>query len=262
MQPKLESPSLVGLSIAVTIVIVWIGSLGLLSSIDLTQLGIGWIVLAVLGRTFIQTGLFIVGHDAIHGVVVPSDRRLNDAIGHLVVTLYAFLSYPKLAHNHALHHRHPGQSSLDPDFHDGTHQQLWSWYLTFMLGYMELRQFIIQLLGMGGILAFLYFGLHSPILNMALFWVLPIFLSTLQLFVFGTYLPHRSTNPSNTHNATSSNYPLLLSFFSCYHFGYHWEHHEYPFLPWYRLPAARRHSLQSPQFATDGKSSMLELIAK
>ncbi|MBD3338449.1 MAG: beta-carotene ketolase, partial [Candidatus Lokiarchaeota archaeon] len=23
------------------------------------------------------------------------------------------------------------------------------------------------------------------------------------------------------------------------HFGYHWEHHEYPNIPWWRLPAVR-----------------------
>jgi beta-carotene ketolase (CrtW type) len=26
---------------------------------------------------------------------------------------------------------------------------------------------------------------------------------------------------------------------SCYFFGYHLEHHAYPYLPWWRLPAAR-----------------------
>jgi len=53
------------------------------------------------GRTFIQTGLFIVAHDAIHGVVLPSNRRLNDGIGQLVLTLYALLPYEKLAFNHS-----------------------------------------------------------------------------------------------------------------------------------------------------------------
>jgi beta-carotene/zeaxanthin 4-ketolase len=240
MQRNLKLPPLTGLLVAGTIVTLWIGSLWYCASIDIIRLTPWWIVLTVLGRTFIQTGLFIVGHDAIHGVVMPSDRRLNDAIGRLVVTLYAFLSYQKLAVNHALHHQYPGQAQ-DPDFHDRPHQTIWGWYLDFMTGYLELKQFLIQLVGMGSIFIFLYFGLNISLVNLCLIWVLPILLSTIQLFIFGTYLPHRSSNPANFHHATSSNFPLLLSFFACYHFGYHWEHHEYPFLPWYHLPTARKH---------------------
>lgn len=243
MQHNLKLPPLAGLLVAGTIVLIWIGSLGFCSAIDISRISPVWIVPAILVRTFIQTGLFIVGHDAIHGVVMPSDRRLNQAIGRLVVTLYAFLSYQKLAQNHALHHQHPGQSQ-DPDFHNGTNDQIWSWYLSFMTGYLELRQFLIQLLGMGSIFAILYFGLNTPLINLFLFWVLPIFLSTMQLFIFGTYLPHRSTNFANSHHATSSNFSFLLSFLTCYHFGYHWEHHEYPFLPWYHLPSARKNLAQ------------------
>jgi gluconate kinase len=40
-----------------------------------------FILVGVLRRTFIQTGLFIVAHDAIHGSVLSSNRKLNDAIG-------------------------------------------------------------------------------------------------------------------------------------------------------------------------------------
>jgi beta-carotene ketolase (CrtW type) len=85
-----------------------------------------------------------------------------------------------------------------------------------------------------------HFGFHIPIANLILFWFLPIVLSSMQLFLFGTYLPHRSEDSPNSHAAISSNYPLILSFLTCYHFGYHWEHHEYPNLPWYRLPSVRQ----------------------
>jgi hypothetical protein len=34
------------------------------------------------------------------------------------------------------------------------------------------------------------------------------------------------------HNARSSSMPIWLSLLTCYHFGYHWEHHEYPYVPW------------------------------
>ncbi|WP_339377367.1 fatty acid desaturase [Merismopedia glauca] len=228
---------------ASVIVVLWIASLKFFLLIDITQLTFLWVLLAILGRTSIQTGLFIVAHDAIHGAVLPRHRRWNNAIGRLAVTLYALLSYQKLSLNHWQHHKYPGQPS-DPDFHDGIHDNILVWYLKFMKGYLDVRQTVIQFLGIGMMFLTLHFGCHIPISNLFLFWVLPIFLSSMQLFLFGTYLPHRSSSPRNSHHATSSNYPLFWSFLTCYHFGYHWEHHEYPFLPWYSLPSVRPNKRQ------------------
>jgi beta-carotene/zeaxanthin 4-ketolase len=222
--------------VAVVIAIFWISSLGILSYIDISQSIPLLILVAVLGRTFIQTGLFIVAHDAIHGSVFLQNRQLNDAIGRSAVTLYALLDYQKLATNHWQHHQQPGQAG-DPDFYDGNR---FVWYLKFMKGYLDFRQIVVQFFGLGTIFVILYFGLHIPANNLFLFWILPIFLSTTQLFFFGTYLPHRGSKTENSHQATSSNYPLIWSFLTCYHFGYHWEHHEYPFLAWYELPSVRQ----------------------
>lgn len=264
----LKTESITGLLVASAIVILWISSLVLLSLTDLSSIDIKltslWILPAVLGRTFIQTGLFIVAHDAIHGVVMPDDRRLNHWIGRLAVTLYAFLSYQKLSLNHWQHHRHPAQAS-DPDFHDGIHPNVFAWYLKFMKGYLDARQMLVLFFGMGAASFTLHSGFHIPDANLLLFWVLPLTLSSMQLFFFGTYLPHRAgaAEPSNSeksHRATSSNYPLLWSFLTCYHFGYHWEHHEYPLLPWYRLPAVRQNKRPKPSGRTDiGRPLILRL---
>ncbi len=236
VQCETRSFSLTGLLVAVTIAILWIGSLGFLSFVDICQLLPVWILVAILGRTFIQTGLFIVAHDAIHKSVCPSNHQLNDAIGQFAVTLYALLDYQKLAINHWQHHQQPGQAG-DLDFHNCN---CFIWYLKFMKGYLNFRQIVVQFLGLGTTFITLHFGLHIPVPNLFLFWILPIFFSTTQLFYFGTYLPHRSSNAENSHQATSSNYPLIWSFLTCYHFGYHWEHHEYPFLAWYDLPSVRQ----------------------
>jgi beta-carotene/zeaxanthin 4-ketolase len=225
-----------GFFIAMVIIILWMGSLAFFLFVNIVWLMPVWILPAILGRTFIQTGLFIVAHDAIHGSVFLGNRKLNDAIGRLAVTLYAVLNYQGIATNHWQHHLQPRQAS-DPDFHDGNSC---IWYLKFMRGYLNSRQIIIQFLGLGTIFISLHFGLHVPILNLFLFWILPIFFSTAQLFLFGTYLPHRSRNAKDSHQAISSNYALIWSFLTCYHFGYHWEHHEYPLLPWYELPSVRQ----------------------
>ena len=249
--------------VASVIVAIWIGSLGLLLSISIDRLTPYWILPAILGRTSIQTGLFVVAHDAIHGSIVPNDIRSNQAIGKLALLLYALLPYQLLATNHWQHHRQPGQAG-DPDFHDGIHDHVVLWYLKFMKGYLDRRQRIVLFFGMKAIFFTLYLGFHVAIPNLFLFWVFPIFLSSLQLFIFGTYLPHRDAvtetdlqirSPQladraaiRNHNATSSNYSTFWSFLTCYHFGYHWEHHEYPSVPWYGLPSMRR--LPAPTFGS------------
>lgn len=260
--PKSQQP-LTGILVATIVVIIWIASLVFFSSIDIDRSTYLWILPGILGRTFIQTGLFIVAHDAIHGSVFPNNRRFNDSIGRLAVTLYAFLDYQKLTINHWQHHRHPGQAE-DPDFYDDFDGNILVWYLKFMQGYVNLKQIVIQFFGLGIAFIVLFFGLHIPLLNLFLFWVMPIFLSTMQLFFFGTYLPHRPGNMVNRHRATSSYYHPIVSFFTCYHFGYHWEHHEYPSLPWYSLPAVRQ-SIQPrlPKNATDvGNPSILRMMTR
>lgn len=246
-----------GLIVASVIVAIWIGSLAFLLSISVDRLTQFGILPAILSRTFIQTGLFVVAHDAIHGSIVPNDARSNQTIGKLALMLYALLPYQLLATNHWQHHRQPGQAG-DPDFHDGIHHHVVLWYVKFMKGYLDRRQRIVLFFGMKAIFFTLYLGFHVAIPNLFLFWVFPIVLSSLQLFIFGTYLPHRaaSGDPENrirsnqsaicTHNATSSNYSTFWSFLTCYHFGYHWEHHEYPFVPWYGLPSMRRWRSLSP----------------
>jgi beta-carotene/zeaxanthin 4-ketolase len=257
-----KPPFFVGLWVAAVIILLWISSL--LLSLNLDRLTAPLILATTLGRTFIQTGLFIVAHDAMHGTVLPitgaisplRNRYWNDTIGRLAMTLYALLPYQKLATEHQRHHLHPGQAN-DPDFHDGVNQDAIAWYLTFMGRYLDRRQQIVEFFGIGAIFSILHWGLQAPLPNLFLFWILPIVLSSMQLFFFGTYLPHRSIGGSEaSHQITTSPYSPIWSFLTCYYFGYHWEHHEYPFLPWYRLPFA--HQLKHDSAATS--DSVLEKL--
>ena len=196
----------------------------------------------VLLRTFLHTGLFVVAHDAIHGSLCPDRPSLNARIGHLMLGLYAFLPYDRSYTNHWLHHYCPAQI-CDPDFHDGLNTHPVVWYFNFMAEYLPFTQLLVFLAGWVGLLFTMIqvCGVHWE--NVVLFWVLPLILSSMQLFFFGTYLPHRGPHPTATHpdrpshRARTSNYPIIVSFLTCYHFGYHWEHHEYPRVPWYQLPA-------------------------
>jgi beta-carotene/zeaxanthin 4-ketolase len=234
-----QTASLWGWRLTIGILIAWVSSLGILLSQSPESRSIGWVVGAIAGRTFLHTGLFILAHDAMHRNLMPQHKLLNHRIGQLCVGLYAFLSYAHCQQNHAQHHKIPAQVG-DPDFHDGIHAHPISWYWHFLRGYLSLSGFGRFTLGWSGIFLGGWAWHISPT-NILLFWSLPLILSSIQLFVFGTYLPHRhgSTDRRLTHAPATGQMALQVfgSLLSCYHFGdYHWEHHTYPHTPWYRLP--------------------------
>ncbi|MBV9387513.1 MAG: fatty acid desaturase [Chroococcidiopsidaceae cyanobacterium CP_BM_ER_R8_30] len=222
------------------IFIMWLGSFVILSYVNVAKLPVILVLMAVFGRTFLHTGLFIVAHDAAHGAILPY-RKINHLIGALAITFYALLSYKKFVENHWKHHIYVA-SPDDPDFHNGKHKNPIAWYVRFMLGYLDWKQNLALTVLMTIIFHSLRLGLHIPGMNLVLFWALPSLLSSIQLFYFGTFLPHRQPKEgyTNIHCAKSSYFPCVWSFFTCYHFGYHWEHHEYPHIPWFKLPSARK----------------------
>ena len=226
-----------GLLAASAIISLWFLSLFFLLSNGVTNLP-GWLILpAILWQTFLHTGLFITAHDAMHGSVFPDNGHLNDAIGRFCVILYALFSFRKLQTEHWEHHSHPA-SEQDPDFQDGRHPEYWAWYGNFLKHYVGFWQIV----GMAAVFNILEHGMGVAVGDLLLFWVLPSVLSTLQLFTFGTYLPHREQPEGyrDQHRARSNDYGTWWSFVSCYHFGYHWEHHAYPFVPWWKLPRVKK----------------------
>lgn len=231
-----SSPS-IGVWIAVGLLVGWLVSLASLLNWALdNQTHVLWSAVAVLFQTFLCTGLFITAHDAMHGTVAPRKPGLNRLLGTVAVILYALFSFSKLTKQHEKHHAHPGHPERDPDFHDGRQAHPVHWYFRFLRHYLS----VPQLVGMALIFNLLHHLLHVPLGNLLLFWVTPALLSTVQLFYFGTYLPHRhAAHEDDPHHAISSNFPVWLSFVTCFHFGYHAEHHEHPAVPWWRLPQVR-----------------------
>jgi len=238
LQP--QSP-LRGLWLSLGIIGAWGTSLVLLLSLDGPSLPPLLLALAVLMRAFLQTGLFIVAHDAMHGSLLPRSRRWNDRVGRLALGFYACLPWERCHRHHLGHHQAPA-SPHDPDYHDGQNRGAVAWYLRFMAKYLRPAQ-MTGLLSCWVGSALLLQGLTPhPWANVLLFWTLPLLLSSLQLFVFGTYLPHRdgAALTGNRHQARSLPLAPWCSLLACYHFGYHWEHHEEPHLPWFLLPERRR----------------------
>jgi beta-carotene ketolase (CrtW type) len=217
-----KNSSVTGLFIALLILSCWV-----ISTVLLMQWRISFtnplVYVFVLVQMHLYTGLFITAHDAMHGTI-SSNRLLNNLIGYICTFLYALFWYPQLYTKHHLHHSHV-HTKTDPDFHNGG---FISWYFNFIRNYLSVWQLIAMAL------LFNVLKLWIPQPNLLLFWVAPSLLSTLQLFYFGTYQPHKD-QPDNRHHARSQRKNHLAAFFSCYFFGYHYEHHDSPDTPWWKL---------------------------
>ena len=135
------------------------------------------VLLAVLLRSFLHTGLFIVAHDAMHGVLRPACPEANDRWGQLALTLYAGLPYGSCRAKHALHHRFSGGQG-DPDFHGSEGPAVKAalhWFVHFLGGYLSWGQ-MGRLLGGWGALGLLSLALTPTAgLNLLLFCIRPLY---------------------------------------------------------------------------------------
>ena len=210
-----------------------------------------WSNFAILGfvllRSFLHTGLFIVAHDAMHHSLAPLNAKLNNNIGRLCLFLYAGLSYKSCSKNHSLHHIYP-ESTADPDFHSILNSKPINWYFRFLSNYLDGNQFCTLTLVWLFLLQITSTVNPNAIENIIIFCPLPLIISSIQLFLVGTCLPHQKTqkDPGRQLPRSLSLHPLL-SFAACYHFGYHLEHHLSPSTPWFKLPNLRVASLQREQ---------------
>lgn len=184
--------------------------------------------LHILLQGYLYTGLFITAHDAMHGTV-SKNKFINKIIGSISTLLFAGLSYNKLITNHFKHHKNPGEEA-DPDFYTKS-QNFFIWWGTFLWRYTTITQLIIMAV------AFNVLKIWFDQISIIAFWVVPAFLGTFQLFFFGTYLPHKYPHTENMqpHKARTQKRNHLWAMLTCYFFGYHYEHHESPRTPWWRL---------------------------
>lgn len=236
--PALPRPKdLRGVWLAVLLLSLWLGSFLAVAWVPLTLADWPWALAVVLLRAFICTGVFITAHDAMHGIVAPGRPWLNDTLGTLATRAFAWFSFRTMRTAHHAHHATPAAHG-DPDWHDGTHSHPVRWLFSFMGRYVTVGQVVTIAVAHNVMVRIV--GMPEP--NLWVFLWLPPGLAALQLFTFGTWLPHRepATGHTNPHRANSSGLPVWLSFLTCYHFGYHHTHHEYPWVPWWQMPAARR----------------------
>ncbi|MGA1665953.1 MAG: fatty acid desaturase [Bacteroidia bacterium] len=187
-----------------------------------------WALIAV--QTYAFTGLFITAHDAMHGTV--SHRPwVNRWVGFLCLGAFAFNSWNRMLPEHHRHHRFVGTDE-DPDFGP---PRFFPWFWKFIRHYVHWTQILACAIVFN---IFKYIGVDPA--SMVQFYIIPSVLALFQLFYFGTYRPHFSDEesgsvPNNEHRSRSLATNHVWAMLTCYFFGYHWEHHEAPGIPWWQL---------------------------
>jgi beta-carotene ketolase (CrtW type) len=233
----------INLVAAAAIILSWVGiHLGAIFTIDLASAPLSLIVMLVLVQCWLSTGLFIIAHDCMHGSLAGPGNAWNRRIGRLALMIYAGLDYNAMRPAHIAHHRNVG-TAADPDFSVASPRRPLRWLVTFFMGYYSHMQ-LVRIT----VVAVVWMLLGASLWNIVVFWAVPALLALLQLFFFGTYLPHRHSDQAfdDAHLARSVGPGGIWSLLSCFHFGgYHLEHHRYPQLPWWRLTDAPRQNLRA-----------------
>ncbi|OIP83550.1 MAG: fatty acid desaturase [Porphyromonadaceae bacterium CG2_30_38_12] len=217
-----------GLIIAFLIVILWF--LNLLYALFYQTLAFdnGWVYVQILLQTWLFTGLFITAHDAMHGTV-SKRKSLNFVVGFVATFLFAAMNYRMLLAKHKYHHDYVGTAS-DPDYKTGN-QNFFLWWFSFLKQYVTILQVVIMAVLFNVLL------LRFDQFRLLAFWILPSVLATFQLFYFGTYTTHKlphtpSMEPYKSRTLKRNHFVALIT---CYFFGYHYEHHQFPGTPWWKL---------------------------
>ena len=133
------------------------------------------------------------------------------------------------------------ESEADPDFCPTNNRSLLAWLVRFMRNYLNAAQLSRLALVLTVLLLAAQPHQSQQLITVSVVFLLPLLISTGQLFFVGTYLPHRKKHKQTGPEVSikSLNLHPFVSLLACYHFGYHREHHKHPKAPWYLLPELR-----------------------
>jgi beta-carotene ketolase (CrtW type) len=246
--PARSAQRAVGLALALAIAGSWLGlhAYGMFV-FELTWSNWPFALMMAMVQCWLSVGVFIVCHDAMHGSLVPGHPRINGAIGAVLLALYAGFAWKQMRDAHFVHHKLSGHAG-DPDFDEHHPDDFLRWYGTFFRRYFGWR----SILYVHTVVGIYWLVIGIPMVQIVLLYGLPALGSSLQLFYFGTFRPHchHAEQPfADRHNARSNDFGTLASLATCFHFGYHLEHHHRPDVPWWGLPAAKRAGVGRAQLA-------------
>lgn len=228
----------IGLSLAFVMFASWIGLHAYAMFVfELTWANVPLALIMAAVLCWLSVGMFIISHDAMHGSLAPGRPALNGAIGALLLFLYAGFGWRKMRDAHFDHHKYVGTAG-DPDFDADNPRSMARWYMTFLRRYFGWKSALFVSI----VVTVYWLALRVPMAQIVLLYGLPAIASSIQLFYFGTFRPHRHSADAfpDHHNARTESFGTLASLLSCFHFGYHHEHHLAPQVPWWALPAWRK----------------------
>ena len=196
-------------------------------------------------QCWLNVGLFIVAHDCMHGSLAPFRPALNRWIGRLCLALYAGFSYdrsdPQAFRPPPLSRARPttrtSTTTIRTTSGAGTQPSFaatsaGSRSLSVARGRRDLRG-----------------GCSAPALPTCCCYG-PCRRScrrcscSISAPICRTAM--RRTSFADRHNSRSNDFSLALSLLTCFHFGYHHEHHLSPHVPWWDLPKARIRPSERP----------------
>lgn len=237
--PDRKVQTAIGLSLAVLVAGSWLAIhfFGMFV-FELTWATLPFALALAAVQCWLSVGVFIVCHDAIHGTLAPGRPRINTAIGTVLIFLYAGFNYRRMRDAHYTHHRLAGKTG-DPDFDENNPANFLAWYGTFFKRYFGWPSLVF----VHSVVGVYWLVLGVPMAQIVVLYGAPALLSSLQLFYFGTWRPHHHAEGmpfADDHNARTDDYSTLTSLATCFHFGYHLEHHRRPDVPWWALPDAKK----------------------
>ena len=257
--------------------------LGIAAAIAVAHLARTWPV-TILAVVFIgarQHALTVISHDASHFRLLP-DRRWNNWVGNVFLAWPMFISVQGFRHYHVPHHRflnregdgnrelwrtHDADGRLTAEWrYPKTPLELAAKILRRVVGltgvYWVLRGLVggflfgvspaAQVVRVALWVAFFWLAARAHALGgFVVYWIVPYCTWHIAVQYVRLVCEHsavRSADPRYT--GTRTTIPGLLGslFVLPRNIGYHIEHHFYPSVPFYRLPALHARLLEEPGF--------------
>ncbi|BDS11766.1 fatty acid desaturase family protein [Aureispira anguillae] len=207
-------------------------------------------------------------HEASHGNLFKT-KKMNVWVGNLIA--YAILTtLDEWRTEHQTHHGyllseqdHLTQDYIDYRLYKGIHPFI-TWILQPLLGWVGFHWLRSELGGLfkhKGVLLFyaillVFCGLTNSFSFLFWYWIIPLIWAYSSILYWSEITDHYLAKA-----ATRSNTSFFWNFMF-HNGGYHWVHHEYPYIPWYLLKEADEllSPTDSPMDRTKGWWEMYQIM--
>lgn len=231
-------------------------------------------VLVIGGR---MHGLGVLMHDFAHYRFIHGRKEMSDWVCELFISWPILTTVAAYRRNHLAHHRYTN-TDKDPDWviklgtRKFTFPQSWREALLTLAGYLLVIGSIIDVVGvarrlssperpklsyrlarLGFYLAWIaILTLTNSWMGFLLYWAVP-YLTTFFLFLHIRSVAEHFGSMDYTHELTGTRSVMPFfwerAIFAPHHVNYHLEHHLYPSVPFYNLPALHAAAMQNPAYA-------------